>query len=133
MSQWNPEVAIMQLESLGFKPTNSRTEKSKSAGFSIDNQKQRHIAVACITKNTVTCYINFNSITGEKYPDEGIEGIDVKELYPRGHKGKNGNLGIAGSIVRFNSSLDLADNTVLRIHVKSELSLSKLLTWYAGN
>ncbi|MDP1664064.1 MAG: hypothetical protein Q8L79_02980 [Methylobacter sp.] len=133
MSQWNPEEAIMQLESLGFKPTNAHTEKSKSIGFSVDDQKQRHIAVFCGTKNTVTCYVNFNSITGEKYPIEGIEGIEKMKFYPRGHKGENGNPGISSSVARYNPSLNPSNHAVIRVHVDSKNSLNRLLTWYAGN
>lgn len=133
MSQWNPEVAIKQLERLGFKPTNIRTEKSKSAGFIIDSDKKRHIAVSCSTKDTVTCYINLYSVTGQKFPTENIEGVEEKDLYPRGHKGKNGNPGISASVVRNNPSLDPSCNDVLRVHITSENSLNKLLRWYMGN
>jgi hypothetical protein len=123
----------MQLEKLGFKPTNALIEKSKSAGFSIDSDKKRHIAISCVTTNTVTCYINFCSVNGEKYPTEDIEGIERKNLYPRGHKGTNGNPGISGSIARNNPSLDPSSNDVLRVHIASENSLNKLLRWYCGN
>ena len=133
MSQWNPEEAIMHLETFGFKSTKIRTEKSKSAGFSIDDQKQRHIAVLCGTKNTVTCYVNANSITGEEYPVEGIEGIERQKFYPLGYKGKNSNPGISSSVARYNSSLNPSDQAVIRVHVDSKNSLNKLLTWYAGN
>lgn len=69
---------------------NARTEKSKSVGFSIDDQETRHITIACTTKHTVTSYINLYSIAGEKYPIEGIEGITIKNFYQKGMRVRMG-------------------------------------------
>ncbi len=132
MYSWNPDAAIMQLEKFGLKPTNARTKKSKSVGFSIDNQQHRHIAISCGTTETVTCYVNLFSITGQKFPDSEFEGVEAKQYYQRGHTGENAYPGIAGSIARNNPSLNPADHDVIRLHVNSSDSLQKLLAWYTS-
>ncbi len=131
--KWTSEKAIMQLESLGFKPTNARTEKSKSAGFRIDLENKRHIAISCVTQNIVTGYINRTSISEQQYPSEGIDGIEVKDVYKKGHTGINGNPGIAGSVVRYNPSLDPSAYDVIRVHIDGSEALNKLLAWYTGH
>lgn len=130
---WTSEKAITQLESLGCKATNTRTEKSKSAGFSVDQAHKRHIAISCTTQNVVTCYINNTSACDEQYPTDGIDGIEVKDIYRKGHGGINGNPGIASSVVRYNPSLDPLSNDVMRVHIDNSEALNRLLFWYKGN
>lgn len=130
MYQWNTETAISELEKVGYKPTNQRKEKSKSAGFAVDPGEKRHIAVSCSTQNVVTCYLNRTSVSGTDYPALGISGVEVKQEYRKGHASKNGNPGIAGSVVRYNKSLDPSAFSVMRVHVESSDSLKNLLEWY---
>ena len=83
-------------------------------------------------RNGVTAYVNRYSTTGEVFPVCGIHGVEVEQLYPRGHEGRNGSPGIAGSVARHNSSLDPKNNDVLRVHLHNAESLRYLLAWYSS-
>ena|SRR5690348_1181717 len=124
---WNGESAASLIDKLGFR---CHHRKTKTANFSITEAQVREISIPITRRNGVTAYINRYSATGKVFPIEGIDGIDVEKLYPRGHEGKNGNPGIAGSVVRHNSSLDPKNNDVLRVDVHNAESLRRLLVWY---
>jgi hypothetical protein len=126
---WNGESAATLLEELGFR---CHYRKTKTANFSLTRSRLREISIPVTRRNGVTAYINRYSVTGEVFPIDGIDGIDVEELYARGHEGRNGNRGIAGSVARHNSSLDPKNNDVLRVHVHDAQSLRNLLAWYGA-
>lgn len=127
MIVWNGESAADLLEELGFR---CHYRKTKTANFSVTSSPLREISIPVTRRNGVTAYINRYSATGKVFPIDGIDGIEVEELYPREHEGRNGNPGIAGSVVRHNSSLDPKNNDVVRVHVEDAQSLRHLLAWY---
>ena len=129
MIVWNGESAATLLEELGFQ---CHYRKTKTANFSVTKSRLREISIPVTRRNGVTAYINRYSANGEVFPIDGIEGVDVEKLYPRGHEGRNGNPGIAGSVIRHNSSLDPKKNDVLRVHVHNAQSLRHLLAWYGS-
>ena len=131
MSIWSGETAAQILEESGFR---CHYRGTKSANFSVPGPQRREISIALERKNVVTAYVNRRSVIEQLFPADGIDGVDLVELYPHGHVGKNGNPGIAGSVARHNPSLNPRTNEVLRLHLRDEISLRRLLSWYApGN
>lgn len=128
MTAWNGKAAATVLEELGFR---CHYRKTKSANFSITGRQPREISISLVRKNWVTAYVNRCSATGLGFPAEGIEGIDIVKLYPLGHRGLNGNPGIARSVAAENPSLDPNNHDVLRVHVHDENSFRHLLNWYS--
>lgn len=129
MSTWNAETAAEGLLKRGYQ---CHYRKTKSANFRIDGTQLREISISLARKNGVTAYVNRLSTQGVAFPGQGLDGVEILERYPRGHVGVNGNPGIAGSVARNNHSLDPASNDVLRIEVRDDASLGRLLAWYAG-
>lgn len=130
MNSWNADFAADRLANRGYQCHHQGT---KSACFTVKGPQPREVAISLARKNGVTAYVNHCSSAGLPYPSEGLDGIQVLEKYVHGHQGVNGNPGIAGSVARKNPSLDPASNDVLRIEVRDEASLDRLLAWYAGN
>lgn len=129
MNAWNSDAAENVLLQRDY-PCHYR--KTKTANFHINGAVPREISIALGRANSVTAYVNLNSVAGKPFPEGGIDGIEVVQKYPRGHSGINGNPGISASVARNNPSLDPASNDVLRIRVRDDASLDRLLAWYAA-
>lgn len=129
MTAWNSDVAADTLLKRGYQ---CHYRKTKTANFRIKGPQSREISIALGRLNGVTAYVNLNSTAGLPFPASGIDGIEIVQKYSRGHEGVNGNPGISVSVARTNPSLDPASNDVLRIHVRDDASLDRLLAWYAG-
>jgi hypothetical protein len=127
MVVWNGESAASLLGELGFR---CHYRNTKTANFSLTSSQLREISIPVTRQDGVTAYVNAYSATGQVFPIDGIDGIDVEERYPLGHQGSDGNPGIAGSVARNNSSLNPRNNEVLRIHIRDRESLIDLLAWY---
>ncbi|MDP2784729.1 MAG: hypothetical protein Q8O38_09095 [Sulfurimicrobium sp.] len=127
MNVWNAEFAVDLLAKRGLY---CHYHKAKAACFRIKGAQPRELSIALARKGVVTTYVNLRSVSGELFPENGIEGIDVVERYMRGHKGLQENPGISGSVARNNPSLNPASHDVLRVHVLDEASIEKLLKWY---
>lgn len=130
MTGSSPEIAADGLLKRGFQ---CHYRKTKSANFRVKGTQPKEISISLARKNGVTAYVNLYSTIGDAFPDKGIEGVEVLEKYPRGHQGLNGNRGISESVARNNPSLDPASNDVLRVDVRDNSSLERLLAWYAAN
>lgn len=128
MSSWNAEIAADDLLKRGYQ---CHYRKTKSANYRVNGAQSREISISLARKNGVTAYVNCYSTHGVVFPDQGLDGIEVLEKYPRGHVGVNGNPGIAASVARNNPSLDPASNDVLRLDVRDDASLDRLLAWYS--
>lgn len=130
MNIWNAETAADSLLKRGLQ---CHYRKTKSANFRVVNgEPPREISISLARKNGVTVYVNRYSALGVAFPEESLEGIQVLEKYPRGHEGVNGNPGISESVARNNPSLDPASNDVLRLDIRDDPALARLLEWYAG-
>ncbi len=129
MSGWNPDVAA---DALSKRDYQCHYRKTKTANFRFKGPQSREISIALGRLNGVTAYVNLQSTGGLPFPENGIEGIEIVQKYSRGYEGINGNPGISVSVARTNPSLDPASNDVLRIHVRDDASLDRLLAWYAG-
>lgn len=129
MNAWNSDVAADALLKRDYQ---CHYRKTKTANFRIKGAVPREISIALGRVNGVTAYVNLNSTAGKPFPDGGIDGVEVVQKYVRGHTGINGNPGVSVSVARTNPSLDPASNDVLRIHVRDDASLDRLLAWYAG-
>lgn len=129
MSSWNAEAAADGLLKRGYQ---CHYRKTKSANFRVKGTQPREISISLARKNGVTAYVNCYSARGVAFPDQGVNGIELLGKYLRGHEGVNGNRGISESVARNNPSLDPASNDVLRLDVRDEASLDRLLAWYAG-
>jgi hypothetical protein len=125
MIVWNGKIAADILRKIGLR---CHQEGSKTANFTITGGLPREISIVLTRENGVTAYVNRYSITEQ--PIGEIDGIEIVKPYRVGHKGINGNPGVAGSVVRHNPSLDPKKNEVLRVHADDEKSLSRLLDWY---
>lgn len=126
MTVWNGERAADLLSA----KYSCHYRKTKSANFSVPGGCERQISIALGRQEGVTAYVNQVSVTGRVYPDAGIEGIAIAEAYAKGHRGTNGNPGISVSVATKNSALNPAINDVLRVHVRDEQSLYRLVDWY---
>ena len=74
----------------------------------------------------VTVYINRLSLDGERFQNGTINGVIVKEFYPRGVAG-----GISDSVERL-ETLNPLRHEVVRLHVASPSAFEKLVDWYSG-
>lgn len=129
MNVWNSDVAADALLKRDYQ---CHYRKTKTANFRIKGPQPREISIALGRLNGVTAYVNLHSTGGSPFPENGIDGIEIVQKYPRGYEGINGNPGISVSVARTNPSLDPASNDVIRIHVRDNPSLDRLLAWYAG-
>lgn len=125
MIVWNGKIAADLLEKTGLR---CHQKGSKTANFTITGGLSREISIVLTRKDGVTAYVNRYSITEQ--PIGEIDGVEIAEPYPLGHEGINKNRGLAGSVVQHNPSLDPKKNEVLRVHVRDEKSLERLLDWY---
>ena len=102
----------------------------KQYRFEFRGALTRHIAITTESKAAgVTVYVNQNSTNDLQFPKEALPDIEISETYEKGHEGKNGNPGIAGSVAAM-PSLDPRKNAVLRLSVPTESAFRQLLNWY---
>lgn len=83
------------------------------------------------TGRLVDVTVNALSVSGESYPNGGIEGVTADDSTPLGFKGKNGNPGIRTGVNR-NASLKPAENSILKLIIRDERAFRAVLAWYAG-
>jgi hypothetical protein len=129
MISWNAEAAANMLEKNGL---HCHYRKSKSANFRVKGESPREISIALGRVDIVTAYLNAVSTGGHGFPTEGIDGVAIAQHYIKGHQGRSGARGISESVARQNPTLDPRSHDVLRLHVRDQDSLVRLLQWYSA-
>ena len=83
----------------------------------------REVMIATERSVVVSAYVNRQSAAAIDFPSAGIDGVEIRKQYLKGHTGKNGNPGIAASVTRHSPSLDPSRNFVLLVSLRDEASL----------
>jgi hypothetical protein len=103
-----------------------------SKSYEFKGAETKHISINWRTAGRlVDATVNAQSVSGERYPVDGIEGVIVDDSTPVGHQGKNGNAGIRTGVNR-NASLKPAENRILRLFIRDEKAFRAVLAWYTG-
>ena len=103
MGIWNPEVTCTLLQKSGWA---CHKRLAKSAHFRMPHVAHRELMIPLDRSVLVTAYVNHASAANVDFPAAGIDGIEIRKNYVKGHSGKNGNPGIAASVTRHSPSLD---------------------------
>lgn len=128
MPAWTPHIAVFHLEHFGL--VRHHPLLKKAAHFRVSSIRTREIVIPLDRLSMVTAYVNSANATGKVYPAAGIEGIEITKRYPLGYTSSAGNPGIAHSVALHNPSLNPKFNETLRIKLRDESSLDRLLAWY---
>lgn len=127
MSTWDPVAACAAIKAVGW-PCHKTLVKS--AHFRLPFGAPGDLMIPMERTEIVSAYVNRQSVRGVSFPSAGIDGVEVRKHYGQGHTGKDGNPGIAASIIRHSPYLNPASNDVLLVSVRDEPSLHRLLDWY---
>jgi hypothetical protein len=102
--------------------------------FEITGPITRHLSIDRRAEDNGTClFVNALASDGTRLPVQSFErrGISVREHYPEGHVGKNGNPGISVTAAAM-PTLNPANNEVYRLCVGDETGLLEVMAWYSG-
>lgn len=130
--EWNAEYAdklLRKKKGINFiSPVNKKTNRYKLQ----DMERILHLAIPKERADgRVSAYINQHAISGESYKEGVVSGVSVAKLYPKGHKGEKGRLGISRSVAGL-PTLNPENNDVVLLHIDSPTAFEKLISWYLG-